>query len=67
MIIRTGEVQLVTVALIVVLAAALLRAGPQRVSLRGVSREFTIRPAEPGDAAELARWPTTSGPSPAAG
>ena len=30
-IVRTGEVQLVTVALIVVLAAALLRAGPQRV------------------------------------
>ena len=30
-IIRTGEVQLVTVALIVTLAAALLRAGPQRV------------------------------------
>ena len=30
-IIRTGEVQLVTVALIVALAAALLRAGPQRV------------------------------------
>ena len=30
-IIRTGEVQLVTVALIVALAAALLRAGPQLV------------------------------------
>jgi hypothetical protein len=30
-IVRTGEVQLVTVALIVALAAALLRAGPQRV------------------------------------
>jgi hypothetical protein len=29
--IRTGEVQLVTVALIVALGAALLRAGPQRV------------------------------------
>jgi hypothetical protein len=29
--VRTGEVQLVTVALIVALAAALLRAGPQRV------------------------------------
>ena len=28
---RTGEVQLVTVALIVALAAALHRAGPQRV------------------------------------
>ena len=28
---RTGEVQLVTVALIVALGAALLRAGPQRV------------------------------------
>ena len=31
LIVRTGEVQLVTVALIVALAAALLRAGPQRV------------------------------------
>ena len=30
-IVRTGEVQLVTVALIVALGAALLRAGPQRV------------------------------------
>ena len=29
--IRSGEVQLVTVALIVALGAALLRAGPQRV------------------------------------
>lgn len=29
--VRTGEVQLVTVALIVALGAALLRAGPQRV------------------------------------
>ena len=29
--IRTGEVQLVMVALIVALAATLLRAGPQRV------------------------------------
>ena len=29
--VRAGEVQLVTVALIVALAAALLRAGPQRV------------------------------------
>jgi hypothetical protein len=29
--VRTGEVQLVTVALIVLLGAALLRAGPQRV------------------------------------
>ena len=29
--VRTGEVQLVTVALIVALAVALLRAGPQRV------------------------------------
>jgi hypothetical protein len=30
-VIHTGEVQLVTVALIVALGAALLRAGPQRV------------------------------------
>jgi hypothetical protein len=30
-VLRTGEVQLVTVALIVALAAALHRAGPQRV------------------------------------
>ena len=29
--VRTGEVQLVTVALIVALGSALLRAGPQRV------------------------------------
>ena len=29
--VRSGEVQLVTVALIVALGAALLRAGPQRV------------------------------------